>query len=117
MIELIEYLLLIKEPAETYEKSHCTVSYLYYVNEEYLAIRVADPKGQQLRIQRPGVGEGARNMKSMWLPLVVIFFMTYLYRAGGGGVAPSAPPGSATGQGGHASGSVKIGQDTDFLIR
>ena len=83
MIELIEYLLLIKEPAETYEKSHCTVSYLYYVNEEYLAIRVADPKGQQHRIQRPGVGEGARNMKSMWLPLVVIFFMTYLYRAGG----------------------------------
>ena len=68
VIELIEYLLLIKEPAETYEKSHCTVSSLYYVNEEYvtkeyLAIRVADPKGQ----------------------------------------------------GGHTPGSVKIGQDTEFL--
>ena len=24
-------------------------------------------------------------MKSMWLPLAAIFFMTYLYRAGGGG--------------------------------
>ena len=37
------------------------------------------------------VGEGARNMKSMWLPLVAIFFMTYLYRAGGT-MVPSAPP-------------------------
>ena len=34
-------------------------------------------------------------MKSMWPPLVAIFFMTYLYRAGGT-MAPSAPPGSAT---------------------
>ena len=24
------------------------------------------------------------NMKSVWLPLVAIFFMTYLYRIGGG---------------------------------
>ena len=48
----------------------------------------------QHRIQRPG-GEGARNMKSIWPPLAAIFFMTYLYKAGGG-MAPSAPPGSAT---------------------
>ena len=30
-------------------------------------------------------------MKSMWPPLAAIFFMTYLYRAGGA-MAPSAPP-------------------------
>ena len=30
-------------------------------------------------------------MKSMWPPLAAIFFMTYLYRAGGT-MAPSAPP-------------------------
>ena len=39
-----------------------------------------------------GVGGGPRNMKSMWPPLAAIFFMTYLYRAGGGGMAPSVPP-------------------------
>ena len=39
----------------------------------------------QKRIQRPG--RGPRNMKSTWLPLVVIFFYNLLYRAGGGGVA------------------------------
>ena len=32
-------------------------------------------------------------MKSMWLPLATIFFMTDLYRAGGN---DSLPPGSAT---------------------
>ena len=37
-----------------------------------------------------GRGE-PRDMKSMWPPLVAIFFMTYFYRAGGG-MAPSAPP-------------------------
>ena len=46
----------------------------------------------------PAVGWGARNMKSMWPPLAAIFFMTCLYRAGGGhgplGTPP--PPGSAT---------------------
>ena len=42
------------------------------------------------------VGRGPRNMKSMWPPLAAIFFMTHFYRAGGGGMAPSAPPGSAT---------------------
>ena len=36
-------------------------------------------------------------MKSMWLPLAAIFFMTYLYRDGGGEMAPSVPPGSVTG--------------------
>ena len=42
-------------------------------------------------------GEGARNVKSMWLPLAAIFFMTYLYRAGGGWAwPPRHPPGSAT---------------------
>ena len=41
------------------------------------------------------VREGPRNMKSMQLPSVAIFFMTYFHRAGGG-MAPSAPPGSAT---------------------
>ena len=30
-------------------------------------------------------------MKSMWPPLAAIFFMTYLYRAGGA-MAPSLPP-------------------------
>ena len=34
---------------------------------------------------------GPRNMKSMWLPLAAIFFMTCLYRAGGA-MAPSASP-------------------------
>ena len=29
------------------------------------------------------VREGLRNMKSMWLPSVAIFFMTYFHRAGG----------------------------------
>ena len=38
---------------------------------------------------------GPRNMKSMWLPLAAIFFMTYLYRAGGAW-PPRHPPGSAT---------------------
>ena len=42
----------------------------------------------QHQIQRQG-GEGARNMKSMWPPLAAIFFMTYLYRAGG---AMAPPP-------------------------
>ena len=49
---------------------------------------VADPTG----------GWGARNIKSMRLPLVAIFFMTNFYRAGGA-MAPlpsPAPPGSAT---------------------
>ena len=42
-------------------------------------------------------GEGAKNMKSMWPPLVAIFFMTYFYRAGGGGGhGPLGLPGSAT---------------------
>ena len=39
-------------------------------------------------------------MKSMWLPLAAIFFMTYFLRAGEGeAMAPSGPfhPGSATG--------------------
>ena len=31
-------------------------------------------------------------MKSMWPPLVAIFFMTYFHRTGGGGMAPSASP-------------------------
>ena len=38
-------------------------------------------------------------MKSIWLPLAAIFFMTYLYRAGGGGRGHGplgTPPGSAT---------------------
>ena len=35
---------------------------------------------------------GARNMKSMWPPLAAIFFMTYLYRAGGGGHGPLGTP-------------------------
>ena len=35
-------------------------------------------------------------MKSMRPPSVTIFFMTYFHRAGGGAMAPSAPPGSAT---------------------
>ena len=48
-----------------------------------LLAAASDPAGR--------VGEGARNMKSMWLPLVAIFFMTYLYRAGGT-MVPSAPP-------------------------
>ena len=39
---------------------------------------------------------GPRNMKSMRPPSVAIFFMTYFHRAGGA-MAPSAPPGSATG--------------------
>ena len=34
-------------------------------------------------------------MKSMWTPLAAIFFMTYLYRAGGHGPL-GTPPGSAT---------------------
>ena len=50
----------------------------------------------QHRIQRLDGGGGARNTKSMWSPLAAIFFMTYFYRAGGG-MAPSSPPGSATG--------------------
>ena len=38
-------------------------------------------------------GGGARNMKSMWPPLVAVFFMTYFYRAwGGGGAWPPRPP-------------------------
>ena len=39
---------------------------------------------------------GPRNMKSMWLPLAAIFFMTYLYRAGGPWPPRHPPPGSAT---------------------
>ena len=35
-------------------------------------------------------------MKSMRPPSVAIFFMTYFHRAGGGGMAPLVPPGSAT---------------------
>ena len=31
-------------------------------------------------------------MKSMWPPLAAIFFMTYLYRAGGGGPWPPRHP-------------------------
>ena len=54
---------------------------------ESLALRVLH---EQYRIQRLGRG-GPRNMKSMWPPLTAIFFMTYLYRAGGA-MAPSAPP-------------------------
>ena len=37
-------------------------------------------------------GGGARNMKSMWPSLAAIFFMTYLYRAGGGGHGPLGTP-------------------------
>ena len=38
-------------------------------------------RGWQYRIQRPGgVGRG-RKVKSMWLPLMTIFFMTYFYRS------------------------------------
>ena len=48
--------------------------------------------GAQHRIQRRGGGGGARNMQSMWPPLAAIFFMTCLYRAWGGAMAPSAPP-------------------------
>ena len=50
----------------------------------------------QHRIQWPGGGRGPRNMKSMWLPLAAIFFMTYLHRAGGGHDPLGTPPGSAT---------------------
>ena len=51
---------------------------------------------KQYRIQRPGGGggEGARNMKSLWLTLAAIFFMTYFHRVGA--MPPSAPPRSAT---------------------
>ena len=42
------------------------------------------------------VGEGERNMKSMWPPLAAIFFMTYLYRAGGPWPPRHPPPGSTT---------------------
>ena len=35
---------------------------------------------------------GPRNMKSMRPPSAAIFFMTYFYRAGGGAMAPLAPP-------------------------
>ena len=42
------------------------------------------------------VREGPRNMKSMWLPLAAIFFMTYFHRTRGGAMATSAPPRSAT---------------------
>ena len=44
-------------------------------------------------------------MKSMWLPLAAIFFMTYLYRAGGP-MAPSHPPGSTTATIWHQQGST-----------
>ena len=41
---------------------------------------------------RLGVGGGgARNMKSMRPPLVVMFLMTYFYRAGGGAWLPRPP--------------------------
>ena len=48
--------------------------------------------GSSCRVRR-----GARNMNSMRLPAVAIYYMTYFCRAGeaGGGIAPSAP-GSAT---------------------
>ena len=39
---------------------------------------------------------GVRNMKSMRPPSAAIFFITYFYRAGGGDMVPSVPPGSAT---------------------
>ena len=39
-----------------------------------------------------GVGGGAKSMKAMWPPLAAIFFMTYLYRAGGGGHGPLGTP-------------------------
>ena len=35
---------------------------------------------------------GPRNMKSMGLPSVAIFIMTYLHRPGGGGHGPLGPP-------------------------
>ena len=35
-------------------------------------------------------------MKFMWPQLAAIFFMTYLYRAGGGAWPPRHPSGSAT---------------------
>ena len=38
-----------------------------------------------------GGGRGTRNMKSMWPPLLAIFFMTYFYRALGGAMAPRHP--------------------------
>ena len=44
-----------------------------------------------LTVADPAVRGGERNIKSMWSPLVAIFFMTYFYRAGGG-MAPSALP-------------------------
>ena len=53
-------------------------------------------------------------MKSMWLPLVAIFFMTYFLQ-GQGGIAPRPPPGSAT----APSVSVKqtyLGQFAEKLI-
>ena len=43
----------------------------------------------------PAAVYGARNMKSMQLPLAIIFFMTYFYR-GRGAWPPWPPPGSAT---------------------
>ena len=50
-----------------------------------------------LTVADPAVRGGEKNMKSMWSPLVAIFFMTYFYRAGGGGHGPlGPPPGSAT---------------------
>ena len=54
------------------------------------------PDGGLDSIGSSGWVGGARNMKSVWPPLVAIFFMTYLYRAGGPW-PPRIPPGSATG--------------------
>ena len=74
----------------TFKVGRSSLSSVFFINSDIFST--------QHRIQRPGGGEGARNMKSMWPPLAAIFFMTCLYRAGGGGaMAPSAPPGSATG--------------------
>ena len=60
------------------------------------------------RIQRLGKG-GARNMKSMRLPVVAIFFMTNFYRAGGEGAWPPRPPWI------RYCVSVILGENSDFL--
>ena len=53
-----------------------------YVTRKHSSISIGSSRG---------VG-GPRNMKSMWLPLVAIFFMTYLYRAGGGPLGTPLDP-------------------------
>ena len=62
--------------------------------EPVTGIELLNSIGSSGRVRR----RGARNMKSMWPPLATIFFMTYFYRAGVGGMVPSASPGYATAQ-------------------